>query len=85
MCVYVRVQCQTLSDPMDVACQDPLTIGFSRQEYWSGLPLPPPGDIPNPGTEPTSVAPLLAEIFFTTEPIGKSRRRNTNIKKKYCF
>ena len=83
MYIYVSVQCLTLFDPMDVALQDTLTIGFSRQEYWSGLPLPPPEDIPNPGTEPTSVAPLLAEIFFTTEPIGKSTRRNTNIKKKF--
>ena len=36
------------------ACQAPLSVGFSRQEYWSGLPCPPPGDLPNPGTEPAS-------------------------------
>ena len=37
-----------------VARQAPLSMGFSRQEYWSGLPCPPPGDLPDPGTEPTS-------------------------------
>ena len=44
-------------------------MGFSRQEYWSGLPCPPPGDIPNPGIE--LVSPALAGIFFKTEPPGK--------------
>ena len=42
---------------------------FSRQEYWSGLPFPPPGDLPNPGIKPMS--PVLAGEFFTTEPPGK--------------
>jgi len=42
-------------------------MGFSRQEYWSGLSCPPPGDLPNPGIEPTSLAPpALAGEFFTT-------------------
>ena len=45
--------------------------GFSRQEYWSGLPFPPPGDLPDPGTEPSP--PALAGGIFTTEPPGKSR------------
>ena len=50
-----------------VACQAPLSMGFSRQEYWSGLPCPPPGDLPNPGIEPVSLAsPALAGGFFTT-------------------
>ena len=44
-----------------------MSMGFSRQEYWSGLPRPPPEDLPHPGTEP--VAPVLVE-FFTTEPPG---------------
>ena len=39
-----------------IAHQAPLSMGFSRQEYWSGLPFPPPGDLPNPGIEPTSLA-----------------------------
>ena len=48
---------------------------FSSQEYWSGLPLPSPGDLPNPGMEPMSlVSPALAGGSFTTEPPGKPRR-----------
>ena len=50
-----------------VACQAPLSMGFSRQEYWSGLPCPPPGDLPDPGIEPRSLtSPPLAGGFFTT-------------------
>ena len=47
-------------------------MGFSSQEYWSGLPFLPPGDLPDPGTEPRSLeSPALAGGFFTTEPLGK--------------
>ena len=59
----------TLANPWTVACQAPLSMGFSRQEYWSGLPFPSPGDFPNPGIEPASCAFLGG--FFTTEPSGK--------------
>ena len=52
-----------------VAWQAPLSMGFPRQEYWSGLPFPPPGDLPHPGME--IVSPALAGGFFTTEPSGK--------------
>ena len=49
------------------ARQAPLSMGFSRQEYWSGFPFPPPGDLPNPGIEPASLSsPALASGFFTT-------------------
>ena len=52
--------CLTLCDPMDIACQVPQSMRFSRQEYWRGFPCPPPGDLPNTGTEPESpVAPAL--------------------------
>ena len=55
-------------DCCDGACQAPLSMGFSRQEYWSGLPGPPPGDLPYPGIEPTSLmSPALADGFFTTK------------------
>ena len=47
-----------------VAHQAPLSMGFSRKEYWSELPFPPPGDLPDPGIEPTS--PALAGGFYTT-------------------
>ena len=54
-----------------VAHQTPLSMGFSRQEYWSGLPFPSPGDLPNPEMEPASpVSPALAGGFFTAEPPG---------------
>ena len=53
--------------PWTVACQTPLSMGFSRQEYWSGLLCPPPGDLPDPGIEPASLtSPALARGFFTT-------------------
>ena len=53
--------------PWTVARQAPLSLGFLRQEYWSGLPCPPPGDLPKPGTEPASLmSPALAGGFFTT-------------------
>ena len=50
--------CLTLCNPMTVAHQAPLSMGFSRQEHWTGLPCAPPGDLPNPGTEPSSVSCL---------------------------
>ena len=50
-----------------VARQAPLAMGFSRQEYWSGLPCPPPGDFPHPGTETALLmSPALAGVFFAT-------------------
>ena len=54
---------------MDYSYQAPLSMGFPRQEYWSGLPFPLPGDLSDPGTEPRSS--VLAAGFFTTEPPGK--------------
>ena len=51
----------------NVACQFPLSMGFSRQEYWGGWPSPSPGDLPNPGIKPISLmSPALADGFFTT-------------------
>ena len=52
-----------------VAHQAPQSVGFSRQEYWSGLPFPSPGDLPNPGIEPRS--PTLQADALTSEPPGK--------------
>ena len=51
-----------------VACQTPLSIEFSRQEYWSELPCPPPGDLPEPGIEP--VSPTLQADSLPAEPSG---------------
>ena len=61
--------------PRTVAHQSPLPMEFSRQEYWSRLPFSTPGDLPNPGTEPSTqslMSPALAGRFFTTVPPGKS-------------
>ena len=59
--------CPTLCDPMTVAYQVSLSMGFSRQEYWSGLPCSPPGDLFNPGIKPMSLMSLaFAGGFFTT-------------------
>ena len=56
--------------PWTVARQAPLSMKFSRQEYWSGPLCPPPGDLCNPGTEPSSLmSPALAGGFFTTSTI----------------
>ena len=50
-----------------IACEDPLSLRFPREEYWSELPCSPPGDLPNPGIEPMSLlSPVLAGGFFTT-------------------
>ena len=58
--------------PWAVARQAPLSIGFPRQEYWSGVPFPPPGDLPDSGTKPESLrSPALAGGFFTTVPPAK--------------
>ena len=57
--------CPTLVIPWIVACQAPLSMGFSRQEYWSGLPFPSAGDLPNPGIEPRS--PALQADSLPTE------------------
>ena len=63
--------------PWTVAHQAALSMGFSRQEYWSGLPFSSPGNLPDPGREPTP--PVLAGGFFTSEPPGKP----INVAKKY--
>ena len=61
---------QLFASPWTVARQAPLSMGFSRQEYWSGLPFPSPGDLPNPGIEPGS--PALQADILSSEPPGKT-------------
>ena len=60
---------QLFATPWTVARQAPLSMGFSKQEYWSGLPFPSPGDLPNPGIEPRS--PALQADALSSEPPGK--------------
>ena len=68
--VYAQLlSCVCFETLWTVACQPPLSVGFSRQEHWSGLPCPSPEDLPGPGIDPTSSA--SAGSFFTTEPPGK--------------
>ena len=61
---------QLFVTPWTVANQTSLSMGFSRQEYWSGLPFPSPGDLPNPGIKPRS--PALQADTLPSEPPGKS-------------
>ena len=69
--VLVAQSCPTLCNPVDcIACQAPLSMGLSRQEYWSGLPLPSLGDLPDPGIEPGS--PTLQADSLQSEPSGKN-------------
>ena len=75
-CARTHAQsCPILCDPIDCRHQASLSMGFSRQEYWSGLLFPSPGDLPDPGIKPASLAfPALAGTVFTTEPHGKPHR-----------
>ena len=72
LCVRARSlqSCLTLCDPMDYSLQAPLSMGFSRQEYWSGLPCPSPGDLPDPGIGPKS--PASAGRFFNSSTTWKA-------------
>ena len=65
----VAQSCPTLCDPGTVAHQAPPSMGFSRQEYWSGLPFPSPGDLRDPGIKPRS--PTLQADTLTSAPPGK--------------
>ena len=70
LCVLSRFsRVQLCVTPWTAARQAPLYIGFSRQEYWSGLLCPPPGDFPDPGIEPGS--PALRADSLLSEPLGK--------------
>ena len=70
VCVcYLLSRAQLFETQWTVACQAPLSMEFSRQEYWSGLPFPPPGVIPDPGIEPGS--PSLQADSLPSEPPGK--------------
>ena len=63
----------TLATPWIVARQAPLSMGFCTQEYWSGLPCPPRGDLPHPRIKPPSLSsPALAGRFFTMAPLGQA-------------
>ena len=75
VCVLSRFShVQVFATLWTIAHQAPLSMGFSRQEYWGGLPCPPPGDLPNPGIEPTSLmSPALAGGFFTASATWRAQ------------
>ena len=67
----VAKSCATLVTPWTVAYQVPLSVGFSRQEYWNGLPFALPGDLPDPGIEPSS--PTLQAVSLLSQPPGNPK------------
>ena len=77
MCLKLLQSYLTVWNPMDCSSQTPLSLGFSRHEPWRGLPCPPPGDLSNPGTEPTSLmSPALTGGFFTSSTTWEAPRSN---------
>ena len=83
MCVHAQLlsHVRLFGTPWTVARSAPLYMEYSRQEYWSGLSFPTPGDLPNPETEPVSlVSPVLAGRFFTTEQQGDPTEWSTKTK-----
>ena len=74
-CVFSHSHGPLSVTPGTAAHQAPLSVGFSRQEHWTGLPFPPPGGFPDPGIEPATpaspVSPALAAGLFTSAPPGK--------------
>ena len=78
MCTLSRVR--LFATPWTVAHEAPLSMGFPRQEYWSGLPFPSPGDLPDPGMEPTSpVAPALQANSLPLGPLESSLHRLSHL------
>ena len=83
-CAYLLSLVQLFVTPWTVACQAARLLcpwGFSKQKYWSGLPCPPPGDLPNPGIEPRS--PALQADSLPSEPPGKPRQYIITYKQKH--
>ena len=68
-CCLVAKLCLTLRTPWAVDCQALLSMGYPRQEYWSGLPFPPPGDLPDSVVETRSLETSVAGRFLTAEPL----------------
>ena len=64
MCELIAQSCPTLCDPKDCSCQASLSMGFSRQVYWSGLPFPSPEDLPDPGIQSWSPALQADSLAF---------------------
>jgi len=87
-CSVTSVLSDSLKPPVapTVALQASLFTGFSRQEYWSGLPCPPPGDLPNPGIKLGSLmSPALAAEFFTTSATWEAWRQTWHHTKSFLY
>ena len=77
---------ELFATPWTVACKAPLFMKFSRQEYWNGLPFPPPGDLPDPGIEPASLMSFaLADGFFTTSTTWEAPFLDYNFYTNHSF
>ena len=81
-CCLVTVMSDSVSTPQTVACQVLPSMGFSRQEYWSGLPCPSPGDLLNTGIKPTSP---VQQADSTAEPPGKPKALYSQLKKNIHY
>ena len=81
--VLIAQSYPTLCEPVDYSHQASLSVGLSRQQYWSGLPFPPPGDLPDPGIEPGS--PTLQADSLPSEPAGKQYTYFTYIYNMYIY
>ena len=76
ICAHALSRVRLVATPWTVSCEAPLSMGFSRQEYWSRLSCPPPGDLPNPRIEPVAlVSPALAGRFFIIQATGEASTR----------
>ena len=81
--ISYSVVSKLFATPWTIACQAPLPMEFSRQEYWSGLPCPPPGDLPHPGIKSASLeSPALAGRFFTSSTTWEALRKPVSL---FCF
>ena len=79
ICTQLISHFQVFKNPWTVACQAPLSMEFSRQEHWSGMPMSTSGDLPNPGMEPWGLAsPALVGRLFTTVPPEEPTYMYTN-------
>ena len=83
ICVQSLSCVQLFATPWTIARQAPLSMEFSRQGYWSRLPFPTPGDLPDPGIKPAALA--LAGRFFTTETPGKPNHSELGVTKDYVL